>query len=227
MNGKVIGYDLRSLQVELPPGDRFFCERGSLIYYEDGITAEVNILGGGGLGGLLKRVISGESLIQTELVNKSNATKKLMVAGRMGLLSLNLAEMGGGIICRAGYYVASANLMDFDFKISLGSYIGGLGAFMQKIRGTGTLFMDSIGTAVRLDLAAGQKIFVDEKSFVCMGINMGGQFGSNYSIKGLLGGEGFNMFQITGPGIVYLNSVNLLLPNSRHTTQSNSGSLFS
>lgn len=209
MNVKVIGYDLKSLQVELLPNEHFFCERGALIYYEDGIEVKAEVLGSGGIGGLLKRAVSGESLVQLALNNSTTDNKKLMVAGRSGLLPMDLKTLGGGIICRAGYYIASSAKVDFDFKLSLGSFIGGMGPIMQKIRGDCTVFMDSIGTAIKLDLKHGETIHVDEKSFVCMGINMEGQFGSSYSVKGLIGGEGWNMFRITGPGVVYVNSVNI------------------
>ncbi len=211
MNVKVIGYDLKSLQVELPRGEQFFCERGALIYYEDGIDAKPEVLGNSGIGGLLKRAISGESIVQLTLQNNSAETKKLMVAGRSGLLPLDLRQMGGGIICRAGYYIASSARVDFDFKLSLGSFIGGTGPVMQKILGACTVFMDSLGTAVKLDLKVGEGINVDEKSFVCAAMSMESRLTSNYSLRGLVGGEGFNMFHITGPGTVYLNSVNINL----------------
>lgn len=209
MNVKVIGYDLKSLQVELQRGELFFCERGAIIYYEDGIEAKAEMLGNGGIGGLLKRTLSGESMIQLTLQNNGHETKKLMVAGRSGLLPLDLRQMGGGIICRAGYYIGSSARVDFDFKLSLGSFIGGTGPVMQKIQGACTVFMDSVGSAVKLDLKAGEGINVDEKSFVCAEIGMESRLTSNYSLRGLVGGEGFNTFHITGPGTVYLNSVNI------------------
>lgn len=209
MNAKVIGYDLKSLQVELAPGEQFYCERGGLIYFDDGISASPEVLGSGGIGGLLKRAVSGESIIQLTLRNNSSETKKLMLAGRSGMQPVDLRQTGGGVICRAGYYIASSSKVDFDFKLSLGSFIGGTGPVMQKIRGACTVFLDSLGTAIRLDLKTGQGINVDEKSFVCASIDMESRLTSNYSLRGHVGGEGFNMFHITGPGTVYLNSVNI------------------
>jgi uncharacterized protein (AIM24 family) len=187
--------------------ERFFCERGALIYYEDGIEVKLDVLGSG-IGGLLKRAVSGESLVQVEIQNVSPSPRKLMVAGRSGILPLDLKILDGGIICRSGYYIASSAKVEFDFKLSLGSLIGGIGSVMQKIRGNCTVFMDSIGTAIKLDLKYGEVVHVDEKSFVCMGINMESQISSDYSARSLIGGEGFNMFRISGPGTVYVNSVN-------------------
>lgn len=209
MNVKVIGYDLKSLQVELNQGEQFYCERGAIIYYEDGIDVKPEVLGQAGIGGLLKRAVSGESLVQLVMQNNTFQAKKLMIAGRSGLLPLDLKQMGGGIICRAGYYIASSTRVTFDFKLSLGSFIGGTGPVMQKIMGECTVFMDSLGSAVRLDLKNGEGINVDEKSFVCMDLGMEGKLTSNFSFRGLAGGEGLNMFHLAGPGTVYLNSVNV------------------
>lgn len=209
MNVKSIGYDLKSLQVELAASEHFFCERGALIYYEDGIEVKPEMLGNTGIGGLIKRAVSGESLVQLTLQNKTPGIKKLMVAGRLGMLPLDLRQMGGGIICRGGYYIASSAKVDFDFKLSLGSFIGGTGPALQKITGGCTVFMDSMGAPVKLDLAAGEGINVDEKSFVCAAITMESRLNYNYSLRGMAGGEGLNIFHITGPGTVYLNSVNM------------------
>ena len=209
MNVKAIGYDLKSLEIILAPGEQFFCERGALIYYEDGIEAKGEMLGSGGIGGLLKRAVSGESLVQVTLQNNAHDARKAMLAGRLGLLPIDLKTMGGGLVSRAGYYIASTARVDFDFKLSLGSFIGGTGPALQKIRGNCTVFMDSIGTAVRLDLKHGDGVTVDEKSFLCMAAGMEGQMTSNYSLRGIVGGEGLNMLHVKGPGILYLNSVNL------------------
>lgn len=207
MNVKVIGYDLKSLQVELAHGETFFCERGALIYYEDGIEVAVDVLGSG-LGSVLKRAISGESLVQLTLRNDSANPKKLMLAGRSGMLPLDLRTMGGGVICRGGYYIASSARVDFDFKLNLGSFLGGTGPVLQKLMGLCTVFMDSLGSAVRLDLKAAESIHVDEKSFVCASVAMQSQMSSSFSSRGFVSGEGLSMFKFTGPGPVYVNSVN-------------------
>jgi uncharacterized protein (AIM24 family) len=79
---------------------------------------------------------------------------------------------------------------------------------MQKISGEGTVFLDSIGSAICLDVAHSDSIFVDEKSFLCMDAYAQSRMSSSFSGKGLLGGEGLTMFQIKGPAKVYVNSVN-------------------
>lgn len=207
MNVKLIGHDFKSLQVELTHNEKFYCEKGALIYYEEGIHSSINVFDKG-IAGVLKRKLTGESIFQVELCNTNINPKKLMVAGRVGMLPVNLKNISGGIICRAGYYVASSDKVDIDAKLNLTSLIGGTGLIMQKITGYCTVFLDVIGTATTLDLAPGQTVFVDEKSFICMNADMQNRMSSHFSGSNMLGGEGLTMLKITGPGTVYVTSVN-------------------
>ena len=208
MNCKAIGYDMKSLQVELQHGETFYCERGAIIYYEDGLNVKLNLLEAG-IGNLLKRAMSGESPAHLEINNNSGRMRKLMVAGKVGLLPLDLKAWPGGIVCRGGYYIASTGKVDFDFKLSLSSFIGGTGPAFQKLNGTCTVFLDSIGSSFSVELGVGEMINVDEKSFICMSASMQQSLKSNFSLKNMVGGEGLNMFQVSGPGTIYMNSVNL------------------
>jgi uncharacterized protein (AIM24 family) len=207
MNVKLIGHDYKCLQVELSQRESFYCERGALIYYEEGISSALNILSNG-VADIIKRKLSGESLFLVELSNNAPSPKKLMLAGRIGLLPINLKQLNQGIICKAGYYVASSDKIDIDFKFNISSFIGGTGLIMQKLNGYCTVFLDVAGTPLTLNLQAGETIYVDEKSFVCMHADMQNRMSSHFSGTNLLGGEGLTMMKITGPGTVYLSSVN-------------------
>jgi uncharacterized protein (AIM24 family) len=131
-----------------------------------------------------------------------------MVAGKMGLLAVDLKQFPNGIICRKGFYVASSKEVDIDFSLNLSSLIGGTGFVMQQISGEGTVFLDTIGSALCLSVAREESIFIDEKSFICIDGNAKSQISTNFSGKGLLGGEGLSMFKIQGATKVYVNSVN-------------------
>ncbi len=207
MNVKLIGHDFKCLEVELSQQEKFFCEKGALIYYEEGITSKVNVFDKG-VAGLIKRKLTGESIFQVEMCNTNLNPRKLVVAGKVGLLPVNLKQITTGIVCKAGAYVASSDKIDIDVKMNLTSLIGGTGLIMQKITGFCTVFLDVIGTPITLDLAPGQTVFVDEKSFICMNADMVNRMSSHFSGNNILGGEGLSMLKITGPGTVYITSVN-------------------
>ena len=207
MNCKVIGYDMKSLEVELQPQEQFFCEKGAIIYHEGGIEKNVKVLNKG-IADMLKRKLSGESIFLVELTNRSHKPQKLMLAGKMGMLPLDLKQFPNGILCRKGYYIASTKELDIDFSLNLSSLISGTGLIMQKISGDGTVFLDSFGSAILLNVEYNDSIYVDEKSFICMDANAQSRMEASFSGKGLLGGEGLTMFRVKGPASVYVNSVN-------------------
>jgi uncharacterized protein (AIM24 family) len=197
--------------VELMNAERFYCEKAALIYYEEGIQSSVNVLDKG-VGGMIKRKLSGESIFLIELLNTHRDAKKLALAGHSGLLPVNLKQIAGNsLICRGGSYVASSDKVDVDFKFNFTSFIGGTGLILQKLTGFCTVFLDAIGTPLILDVKAGDTIYVDEKSLICMTGMMEHQMSPHFSGTNLLGGEGISMLKVTGPGIVYLNSVNIHL----------------
>jgi len=208
MNCKIKGYDLKCLEVELLPEESFFCEKGAIIYHEGGIEKNVKVLGTG-LTGVVKRAISGESVFLVELTNKLHKPQKLMVAGKMGLLPVDLQQFPNGIICRKGYYVASSKELEIDFSLNLSSLLGGTGLIMQKVSGAGTVFLDCFGSAIQLNVAHYDAVYVDEKSFICMDANAQNQIKSDFSGKGFLAGEGFTMFRVQGPANLYVSSVNV------------------
>jgi uncharacterized protein (AIM24 family) len=44
MNCKVAGYDFKSLEVPLESFETFYCEKGAIIYHEEGIENKVSIM---------------------------------------------------------------------------------------------------------------------------------------------------------------------------------------
>jgi uncharacterized protein (AIM24 family) len=206
MNCKIVGYDYRSLEVELNQGETFFCEKGALVYHEDGIEKDVRIIDKG-LGGLLKRKISGESIFLVEVINRSFSAKKLLISGKMGLIPVDLKSFGGEIMCKAGYYVASSKNVDISFSLNLSSLISTGQLLLQKISGKdATVFLDSVGSAVRLDVQNDSSVYVDEKHFIFINGSSVQNMQSTFSGRGFLGGEGLSMYKITGPATVYIST---------------------
>ena len=88
MNCKIIGYEYKTLEVQLSPGESFYAERGSIVYVEEGLQREVEFNGSnskGGLGniigGVLKSALSGESILIIRFTNPTTLTKKMVLSG--------------------------------------------------------------------------------------------------------------------------------------------------
>lgn len=207
MNVKLIGSFVQHVEVQLNPGEEFYCERGAAIYLEQGISKEP-ILNGRGLGRILGAKISGESLILLRLYNNSNLVRKVTIGSRACLVPVKIQHET--VICQRGAYVASSRRVDISTKLSITGMIGGMGLILQKISGDATLFLDSIGTPITLDLQPGETVELDENHIICLqGIDES-RMRSNWSASGFLSGEGLSMLNVTGPGRVYLSPGKLI-----------------
>ncbi len=202
MNVKLIGNFVQHIEVTLSPGEDFYAEKGALIYLEDGISKET-AFNGRGLGGILGAKLAGESLFIIRMYNGSGSPRKLALGSRYGLLPVKIQDEE--LICRRGAYSSSNNRVDITSKLSIAGLVGGMGLLLQKIRGNSTVFLDTKGTPITIELAAGQTIEVDEDHIIALQGIPEGRMQSNWSLGNMLGGEGLSMLRVTGPGKVYLS----------------------
>lgn len=202
MNCKLIGNFIQHLEVILSPGEEFYAEKGSLIYFESGIEKELSF-NGSGLRGLIGAKFSGESLFIIRLYNRTNQLRKLVIGSSCGLHPVKLT--GETMICHRGVYVASNNKVDVSTKISFQGLVGGMGLLLQKITGNSTVFLDTKGIPITVKLQNGEAIEVDEDHIIALQSIPESQMAGNWSLGNLLGGEGLSMLRITGPGLIYLS----------------------
>lgn len=60
MNCKIVGYEYKTLEVTLSPGESFYAERGSIVHVDEALQREAEWNGGGsgsGLGNLIGGVL--------------------------------------------------------------------------------------------------------------------------------------------------------------------------
>ena len=209
MNCKLVGQFVQHLEVTLSPGENFYAEKGSVIYLEAGIEKELSF-NGSGLGRILGAKLSGESLFILRLYNVSNMPRKVVIGSRFGLLPVKVN--GDTMICHRGVYVGSNNKVNVTTKLSIAGLTGGMGLLLQKIQGSSTVFLDTKGTPITMNLQYGETIEVDEDHIIALLNIAENQMQSNWSLGNLLGGEGLSMMRVTGPGTVYLSPSKFMPP---------------
>lgn len=211
MDCKLVGQFIQHLEVTLYPGEDFYTERGSVIYLEAGIEKEVSF-NGSGLRKVLGATLSGESLFIIRLYNVSPMPRKVVIGSNCGLLPIKLN--GETMICHKGVYVGSNNRVNVTTKLSFAGLTGGMGLVLQKIQGNSTVFLDTQGTPITLNLQYGEQIEVDENHIIALLNISENQMQANWSLKNLIGGEGWSMMRIIGPGTVYLSPGKFYTPLS-------------
>ncbi len=211
MNCKLVGQFVQHLEVTLDPGEDFFTEKGSVIYLEAGIEKELSF-NGTNLGKLIGAKLSGEKLFILRLFNTSNRPLKLVIGSHFGLLPVKLN--GETMICHRGAYVGSNNRVNVTTKLSFSGLTGGMGLLLQKIQGNSTVFLDTKGQPIVINLQYGETIEIDEDHIIALLNIRDHQMSSNWSLGNLLSGEGLSMMRVTGPGTVYLSPSKFYTPGS-------------
>ena len=220
---RIFGDDMQMVEIELDPGEAVRAEAGAMMYMEDGIEMDTKLGSGkerniaGKLFSGLKRAIMGESFFITNFAHTGEGKGHVAFAAPYPgkIIPLELDQLGGEFICQKDAFLCAAKGVDVDIAFSkrLGpGLFGGEGFILQRLSGYGRAFIHAGGTIVERHLAAGETLRVDTGCLVAMSPNV------DYDIKfvggfknALFGGEGLFFATLTGPGLVYLQS----LPFSR------------
>ncbi len=214
MNCKIVGYEFKTLEVTLQPNESFYAERGSIVYVDEDLQREVEVNGtqGGGLGsilgGVLKSALSGESFLIIRFYNSTSTEKKIVLSGSCCAL-VPIKLQGENLICRRGHYVSSTNKVSLNLNLNLQGILGGVGLF-QKIGGSATVFLDSLGSPLEKSLNNGEVIEVDENHIVALHGFRTSQIQAGWSVGNIMRGEGLSMMKLIGPGKVYLSPLPII-----------------
>lgn len=221
---KIYGDDMQVVEVELDPTETVIAEAGAMNWMDAGIEFEAKLGDGsepdkGLLGKLFdagKRAITGESLFMTHFTNRGSDLKRVAFAAPYPgkIIPLNMAEIGGQIICQKGSFLCAAlgTKIDIAFTQRLGTgFFGGEGFILQKVIGDGMAFLHAGGTIIEKDLN-NETILVDTGCIVGFTGNIDYDIQKAGNLKSMFfGGEGIFLAVLRGTGKIYLQS----LPFSR------------
>jgi uncharacterized protein (TIGR00266 family) len=213
VNHEIVGDDMQAVILSLAPGDEVRAEAGAMMYMTDSIEMDAK-MEGGVLGGLKRKFLAGESFFITYFRATRGAGKVAFAGpypGKIVQMDLQSQQM----LCQKDAFLCAVGDIDlsiaFTKKIGAG-FFGGEGFILQKMEGTGKLFIHSGGTIVPMQLGAGEKLKVDTGCLVALDPTIDYDIVRVGGIKtSLFGGEGLFFASLTGPGRVWLQT----LPFSR------------
>lgn len=221
---EIFGNEMQYVEIELDPGEAAIAEAGSMMYMESAIGMET-VFGDGDekkgmfdkLVGAGKRLLTGESLFMTVFTHNGVGKNRVAFAAPYPgkIVPMNLAEMGGEIICQKDAFLCAAKgvAIDLAFQKRIGVGIfGGEGFIMQKLSGDGLAFVHAGGTIYNRELKPGESLKVDTGCLVAIEPTVDYDIQYVGSVKSaIFGGESFFYAHLTGPGNIWLQS----LPFSR------------
>ena len=194
--------------VYLNGGESVTCQKGAMIWMTPNMEMSTSV-GGGSVGGVLKRAFSGESIFQNTYTAKGDGMIAFGSSFPGDILSYDL-QPGQTIIAQKRAYLAGSSTISFEIafqKVGSGLF-GGEGFIMQRFTGSGMLLLEIDGSVIEYQLAAGETMLVDNGYLAAMEGTV--QFDIE-RIKGaknvLLGGEGLTNVKVTGPGKIWLQTM--------------------
>src|SRR4051795_4892260 len=210
---EIIGDDMQAVVITMAAGDEVRAEAGAMTYMTDGIEMDARMQGGL-LGGLKRKFLAGESLFLT-FFRSSVQGAKVAFSGPYPGKILRMPLQNSAMLCQRDSFLCAAGDVEInvEFTKRLGAgFFGGEGFILQRLEGTGEVFIHSGGTIVPLELKPGERLRVDTGCLVAFDPTV------DYDIKfvggiktAIFGGEGLFFPSRTGPGRVWIQT----LPFSR------------
>ena len=214
---QIFGHDIQMVEIGLDTDETVIAEAGAMTYIEQDIdfTAKMDDGSGGVMSSLFnlgKRMLTDESVFLTHFTNEGKQKRHVAFSAPFpgSVIPLNLAELGGEVICQKNSFLAAAlgTQVDIAFHKRLGAgFFGGEGFILQRLRGDGMAFIHAGGTVIRKELH-------NETLRLDTGCLVGFSGDINYSIKlsgGLktmfFGGEGIFLATLKGTGSIWIQSI--------------------
>ena len=210
MEYQIIGTTLQAVIVELDPGETIYSESGGMAWMSANINMQTSGRGGG-LGGMFKRAISGESLFLVEYTSQGGKGIVAFASDFPGkIVPLQLGPGQQMITQKQAFLCAEKTVqLDVHFRKKLGAgFFGGEGFVMQKLTGPGVAFVCLDGEIMEYTLGADQVLKVDTGHVAMYEPTVSFDVEMMKGFRNILfGGEGLFLATLRGPGRVWLQTM--------------------
>jgi len=193
------------VRINLKQGEQFRAEAGAMVSMSPTLKLQAKGAGKGVLGSL-KAAVGGESFFATLFTAETGGGELVLAPSVLGDI-LKMELTGNTIYAEGGAYLAGSPGLDLSTKGSFKAMISGEGLFLQKISGTGIVFLNSFGAVFEKTLAPGEVHIVDTNHIVAFEETI--QYKVKKAAKGifstLASGEGL-VCEYTGPGKMWVQT---------------------
>ncbi|MBQ9062650.1 MAG: TIGR00266 family protein [Eubacterium sp.] len=206
MRYKISNQPFTVLTLQMERGESIKCQSGAMAWMSPGIKMETKM---GGLGGMFKKAIVGESLGLNHYSAEQAGELTLAKHCPGDILAFNIGETP--IIAQKTSFLASTEDVNMDIylqkKISSG-FFGGEGFLMQKYSGSGLAWLEIDGSVQERVLGPGEQLIVDSGYVAAMEATCSMEIQMVKGVKNVVfGGEGLFNTVVTGPGKVWLQTM--------------------
>ncbi len=225
VNYEIIGTTMQAVEITLATGESVVTEAGGMAW----ISGEVDMStkAEGGLFGGIKRKLAGESFFQTTYTAKEdNCLISFNPYAPGKVLPLELTGSNEYVLQRDAFMVSETTVeRDIHFQRRLGAgFFGGEGFILQRVYGTGVIFVEVPGEVVVKELAPNEELKVDPGHIALYDSTIDFDVKRNEGVRNIVfSGEGLFLAHLRGPGRVWLQTMtlqNLAAKISQHSPSS-------
>ena len=211
MKFKIEGQNFPVLICTLDSGEAMITQSGGMAWMTPSI--EMKTEGGGGLGGALGRMLSGESIFRNIYTAKEDNSLIAFNTSAPGqIIPVEITLEKPLIVQKSSFLASTPGIKTEMFfrKQLMSGFFGGEGFIMQKISGEGTVFIEVFGSALEYNLKKNESMLIDTGSLAFMDSTCTMDVKTVKGMKNILfGGEGLFLTSITGPGKVAVQTMQI------------------
>lgn len=209
MKYEIKGGQLPIVSCTLEKNESIVTESGGMCWMDDCFEMETSTRGGAMKG--LMRAFSGESIFMTSYTCTKDGGNIAFGSSFPGRIMPVKLDGSKSIIAQKTAFLASEEGVELNihFRKKLGTgFFGGEGFILQRLSGQGVAFLEIDGDLVERDLAAGEKIKVDQGYVAFFEETVKFDIDTVKGMKNkLFSGEGFFVATLEGPGKVWLQTM--------------------
>ncbi|XP_047945577.1 uncharacterized protein LOC125192146 [Salvia hispanica] len=208
---QILGGEAQIVQVMLKPQEKVIAKPGSMCYMSGSIQME-NVYMPENEAGVWHWVL-GKSVSSIVLQNTGSTDGFVGIAAPTlaRILPIDLALFGGEMLCQPDAFLCSINDVKVNNTVDQRArnvITSAEGFLRQKISGQGLAFIVGGGSVVQKNLEVGEVLAVDVSSIVAVSASVNLQIKYNGPMRRVLfGGDNLVTAIITGPGIVFIQSM--------------------
>jgi len=209
MQADVLGTTMPVLEVHLAKGESVVTPHGELVWMSKTVhMSQTTHTGGHGLIRGIKRVLGGGGLFLTKYEGPGQVSFAAKVPGH--ILGIEVSPGESYLVHKHGWLCGTPGVrpgVGLQHSVR-GGLFGGEGFVLQKLDGQGQAWVELGGEVMRYDLPKGEVMLVHPGH---IGMFTGTVRFSVTRVKGIanmvFGGDGLLLVELTGPGVVWLQSL--------------------
>ena len=211
MRYQIQGDNMPIVVCALEDGESVVCEAGAMSWMSPNMQMETKAKGG--VGGFFGRALSGESGFQNVYTARGGGGLIAFTSSYVGnILAVEITPDKPIIIQKRAFLASTPDVnMEVFFQKKIGTALfGGEGFIMQKLSGSGTVFLELDGSVINYDLKAGEQMLISTGHLAMMDATVSMDVQQIKGAKNILfGGESLLNTVVTGPGVVTVQSMPL------------------